>query len=98
MAAKTLYRDENRIFAELLRDLRREAKLTQVEISQRLSRAQTFASEAERGLRKLDVVQVRDWCQVCGVALVDVITEFERRLKDPAYKEAREQDGRKRGG
>lgn len=96
MANKTLYRDENRIFAELLRDTRKNAGLTQVQLSSHMERAQTFASEAERGLRKLDVIQVRDWCRVCGVKLVDLIAEFERRLKDPAYKEPREPDGRRR--
>jgi transcriptional regulator with XRE-family HTH domain len=96
VAAKTLYRDENRIFAELLRDLRKRAGLTQVQITEQLGMAQTFASEAERGIRRLDIVQVRDWCTVCQTTLPALVKEFERRLVDPAFKQARESDGRRR--
>ena len=38
--------------------VRRRAKLTQTEAAERLGRKQTFFSEIERGLRRVDVVEI----------------------------------------
>ena len=96
VVGKTLYRTENLIFAGLLRDARLRSKLTQMELVEALGMTQTYASEAERGIRRLDMVQVRDWCHATGTTLPALIKEFERRLADPAYAKPREVDGRKR--
>jgi len=37
---------------------RRRANLTQTEAAERLGRKQTFASEIERGLRRVDVLEI----------------------------------------
>jgi transcriptional regulator with XRE-family HTH domain len=97
VAGKTLYRTENRIFAELLRDVRVRSGLTQMQIVEALEMTQTFASEAERGIRRLDIVQIRDWCAATGTTLPALIREFEKRLNDPEFAEPRETDGRKKG-
>lgn len=96
MTGKTLYRKENRIFSELLRDTRVRAGLTQMQLVEALGMTQTYASEAERGIRRLDIVQIRDWCHVCGMGLQGFVQEFEERLADPAFAEPRETDGRRR--
>ena len=38
--------------------VRRRAKLTQTEAAERLGRKQTFVSEIERGLRRVDVIEI----------------------------------------
>ena len=38
--------------------VRRRAKLTQTEAAERLGRRQTFVSEIERGLRRVDVLEI----------------------------------------
>ena len=96
MARKSLHRPEHRIFAELLRDTRVQAGLTQEQLATVLDVDQAFVSEAERGRRRLDTVQVRDWCLASKTSLRNIDDEFEKRLKDPKYKEPREPDGRKR--
>jgi transcriptional regulator with XRE-family HTH domain len=93
---KTLYQTRHRIFGELLRDLRVRAGLTQLELVDALGKAQTYASEAERAMRRLDIVQIEDWAEVCGTTLKKLISEFDRRKTDPRFAEPREADGRKR--
>ncbi|URX62052.1 helix-turn-helix domain-containing protein [Luteibacter anthropi] len=93
---KTLYRASHRIFAELLRDVRLRKGLTQMELVDALGMAQTYASEAERAIRRLDIVQMEEWCQVCGTTLLALIEEYEARKVDPAFAEPRETDGRKK--
>ena len=96
MARKSIYRPEHRIFAELLRDVRMHANLTQEQLAQSLDVDQAFVSEAERGRRRLDTVQVHDWCLACKTDLVAISQEYQKRLTDPKFKEPREPDGRKR--
>jgi len=96
VARKSIYRPEHRIFAELLRDVRLGAELTQEQLAAALDVDQAFVSESERGRRRLDTVQVRDWCVACKTDLVTVSKTFETRLKDPGYQVPREPDGRKR--
>lgn len=77
---KSIHRPETRVLIELIRDFRREAGLTQVELSTRIGRVQSFVSDVEQGQRRLDVVQLRDICGAMGVDLPDFIAAFEERL------------------
>ena len=47
-------------FRELLVRARKDANLTQAELSSRLKRPQSFVSKYERGERRLDVVEFGD--------------------------------------
>lgn len=96
MARKSIYRPEHRIFAELLRDVRTYAELTQEQLAAALDVDQAFVSEAERGRRRLDTVQVHDWCLACKTDLVRIGKEFQKRVADPRYQQPREPDGRRR--
>ncbi|GLK89991.1 hypothetical protein GCM10017655_30530 [Pseudomonas turukhanskensis] len=57
-----------------------EAGLTQSEFAQALERPQSFASDIERGLRRLDLVQLRDICLALNIGLVDFVQRFENEL------------------
>lgn len=46
--------------------LRVQAGLTQVELADRLKRSQGHVSEVERGIKRVDPLQVWDWCHACG--------------------------------
>ena len=56
--------------------------MTQVQCSKALERPQSFMSDVESGTRRLDIVQLRDLCQVLGIGLADLIEEFEKSLVD----------------
>jgi len=47
----------------LLRAWREAAGLTQDEIAARLGNTQSFVSKVERGERRLDVVELVEWCE-----------------------------------
>ena len=81
--SKSLYRPETTALLKLIKDCRIEAGLTQAELAKALDRPQSFASDIERGSRRLDLVQLRDVCQVLGVPLATFIERFERRIGEP---------------
>lgn len=74
---KTIYRHEYDVLLTLIKKHRKESGLTQVACSTALGRPQSFMSDVETGSRRLDVVQLRDLCNVLGIDLPALITEFE---------------------
>jgi hypothetical protein len=44
-------------------------------------------SDVERGVRRLDLVQMRDLCNVFGVGLRTLVRRFEAELEGPANEE-----------
>ena len=87
--AKALYRTETGVLLALLREFRAKAGLTQAQCSQALGRPQSFMSDVERGIRRLDLVQLRDLCQVLGISLSVLIHHFEKRLEEQDTQRAR---------
>lgn len=77
---KSIYRNENLIFLKLLKQCRSEAGLTQEAFAESLGRPQSFVSDMERGLRRLDLIQLRDVCQALGVSLGTFVQRFEDAL------------------
>lgn len=53
----------------LLREMRRQAGLSQVTLAERIGRPQSFVSKYESGARRLDIVDVFEICAECGVTL-----------------------------
>ena len=77
---KSVYRYENLVFLKLLKQCRVEAGLTQDDFAKALDRPQSFVSDVERGLRRLDLIQLRDICQVLGTSLSSFVQHFEDEL------------------
>lgn len=77
---KTIYKPEHAVLLTLLKKHRKTAGLTQVQCSKALGRPQSFMSDVESGTRRLDIVQLRDLCEVLGIGLQDLIAEFEQSL------------------
>lgn len=81
-AQKSLYRPENRAFLATLRAIRERAGFTQQQLAEKLGRAQNYVTAAERGVVRLDGLQIRDWCEACGSDLVRWAKEVEKSLKE----------------
>lgn len=77
---KSVYRDENLVFLKLLKQCRVEAGLTQDDFAKALDRPQSFVSDVERGLRRLDLIQLRDICGILGISLSSFVLRFEDEL------------------
>jgi len=81
--AKSLYRTENLELAALLREIREGAGLVQTILGERLGRNQTYVSNVELGIRRLDLVELRDYCAALDLELTDLIDQWEARLAPP---------------
>lgn len=67
-------------FRELLLAARKNAGLTQAELSSRLNRPQSFVSKYERGERRLDVVEFREVACALGVDPVQFLAKLYREI------------------
>lgn len=74
---KTLYRPENTVLRNQLRSARQAAGLTQVDLSASIGKSQTFVSDVERGVRRLDTIELWEICRAMGVDLTEFIAEFQ---------------------
>lgn len=66
----------------MLKRLRVESGLTQAQCSAALGRPQSFMSDVERGVRRIDTVQLRDLCLVLGTSLTNFSISYEQALSE----------------
>lgn len=75
---KSIYSGQYQQLCALLRDLRREAGLTQVEVAERLDVPQSFVSKYEIGERRLDVIELQHVAEALGTNLSEVVSRLGR--------------------
>lgn len=78
---KNLHTQDQLLLRELLVELRNAAGLTQVALAEKLKWEQTHISRVERGVRRLDILELRDWVNAVGISLPQFVEQFERRLE-----------------
>lgn len=66
----------------LLRELRQEQKILQVDMAEQLEVPQSFVSKYESGTRNLDILELRRICQLMGISLPDFVKKLEERLNE----------------
>jgi transcriptional regulator with XRE-family HTH domain len=71
---------EYEALGKTLREVRERAKVTQVELAERLNQTQSHLSKCERGGIRLDFVQVRRICLTLGVGFPEFTKKYERNL------------------
>ena len=64
---RSVFTDEYERFRTLLVEARKRSGLSQVTLSERLSRPQSFVSKYERGERRLDVVEFGEVARALGI-------------------------------
>lgn len=72
--------DVRLIFSELLRSARTEQGMSQIELGDRLGIQQSDVSKVERGVRRLDVVELRSWLAELSVSLIDFVELLDAEL------------------
>lgn len=75
------WNSENVVLQELLTNMRREAQLTQKQLSKLLKRPQSYVSKYEGGERRLTLPEIRAIVICCGSNLQDFVSTFESELK-----------------
>lgn len=74
---KSIYSAEYLRLCAVLRDLRREAGLTQVQVAAVLDVPQSFVSKYESGERRLDVIELGHVAKALGVTAQKVLERLE---------------------
>ena len=74
---KSIYTAQQRRFLELLRAVRKEAGLTQEQLAARMDTLQSRITDYERGIRRLDLMELRQVCEAVGVPLLEFVRRFE---------------------
>ena len=76
MQTLTAHRRRQEALCRHMRQLRRLAGLTQIELGERLKVDQSHVSKVERGERHVDVLFYLDWCRACRLAPEAALAEL----------------------
>ena len=71
------HKDQHAHLLELLRQIRAEAGLRQVDLAKRLRQPQSFVSKYESGERRLDLLELQQVCFAVGISLLEFAKRFE---------------------
>ncbi len=75
---KSIYSAEYQRLCTLLRELRLEAGLTQVQVAERIDEPQSFVSKYESGERRLDVIELHYVAEAIGMSIQTLLGRFEQ--------------------
>jgi transcriptional regulator with XRE-family HTH domain len=71
------------LLIQLLKEVREQRGLTQVDLAERLGNTQTFVSKVERSERRLDVVELIEFLEAMEVPVEKWLKDYvDRRAKD----------------
>jgi transcriptional regulator with XRE-family HTH domain len=77
---KSIYTVQQQKLRALLRQIRVDAKLRQVDLAERLGEPQSFISKYESGERLLNIFEIRAICQAVGITLGEFVRKLEESL------------------
>lgn len=66
----------------LLRQIRLEADLRQIDLAERLNEHQSFVSKYESGERRLDILELRQICNAIGISLDEFVQRLEKLINE----------------
>ena len=79
---KSIYTKDQQVFQTLLKKLRTEKELRQIDLANSLKVPQSFISKVEAGERRLDILELRKICAVLGISLIDFVQKLEDELNE----------------
>lgn len=74
-------RKSQKVLLNLLREIRTEAGVRQIDMAKALRMPQSVVSKYESGERRLDILELRQVCQMAGITLKDFVERLEAALK-----------------
>lgn len=78
---KSIHRPEYELLRNLIRETRTHAGVTQESLSNQLGRSQSFISDIERGVRRIDAIELRDVCRFLDTNMIEFLSELENRIE-----------------
>ena len=77
---RSLHSKDYKAFLKVLKRVREDAGLTQLELADRLGQTQTYVSKSERGQRRVDVVELRKFCFGLKMSPADFFTLLDKEI------------------
>lgn len=77
---KELYSKRWKLFREVLKMERKLHKITQKRLAMMLGIEQSFISKTEIGDRRLDIIELLEYCDAMGLTLTEFVFRMEGRL------------------
>ncbi len=77
---KSTFSRNYRLFLRLLVEARKGVGTTQEQLAKRLGETQSFVSKCERGERRLDIVEVKEFCRALGISFPQFAADLNRIL------------------
>lgn len=79
--SRSIFSQQQQELQRLLRELRRKAGMTQIDLAKRLNQPQSFVSKYESGERLLDIIELRQICGAVGITLAEFARLWEDTLE-----------------
>ncbi len=77
---KSIHTAEYAVLLRLLREAREKAGYTQIELAALIGQSQSFVTKAEKGDRRLDLVQLRTLLKTFGISMTEFVRRWEREI------------------
>ncbi len=77
---KSLESPDYKLFLRVLKRQRNSSGLSQETLATILDETQSFISKCERGERRIDIIELRLWCDALGISLKSFLTVLEKEL------------------
>ena len=78
---KSIYTKDYAAFLDCLRQTRRAAGVTQVQLAAKIGMTQSSVSKCERGERRIDVIELRAICKAIGMSLAEFAARLESAIE-----------------
>jgi len=74
---KSVYSKRYRRLLDALKNARIAANLTQAEAAEHLKKPQSFVSKCESGERRIDVIELLEYCRIYGVSAENILAAID---------------------
>ena len=78
--AKTLFSSAYRQLIAAVVDARKQARLTQRQLADRLGKPQNYVGRVETEQRRLDFIELIAWLKACGVDAEEAVVALARKI------------------
>lgn len=75
---KSISSGHQRALLDALRQAREAGSLRQLDIAKRLGVPQSFVSKYESGERRLDLLELEQVCEACGISLCAFLARYQQ--------------------
>lgn len=80
MTKQKVYVRRYKSFCEVITLERKTQKISQEDLASRLGIEQSFVSKSERGERRLDIIELLEYCEAMNISLTDFVFRLEGKL------------------